>query len=486
MNTKQQHNTNWTICVECKGRGKKRRRLRKKVRLQYQNDLEAYQKSKEVGAEPIRPKGALYSCINCKGTGILSTNEAPKPMKQNYPHIAIIGGGIGGVALAVACLHRGIPFSIYERDNSFNARSQGYGLTLQQASKAIEGLGICSLKDGVQSTRHLVHSTDGKVVGEWGMRKWLATDNNKPRKRSNIHIARQALRQALLDQLKGHVNINWGHQLIDFKESANNDIDIQFKVNGKIKNAQADLIVGADGIRSTVRKLLIGELATPLRYLGCIVILGICPLKNLNGLQNDLLDGATVFQTANGTERIYMMPYTSDTIMWQLSFPMSENEAKALSTQGAKALKQTAITKCNWHTPIPQIIKTTEEALISGYPVYDRALLSNSFLAQAGKATLLGDAAHPMSPFKGQGANQALLDALSLARTIYTACRPLSHWREIGIRKSALTEFETEMLARSATKVKDSAAAAGFLHSEIVLQKSNAPRGKNLNKKNKE
>jgi hypothetical protein len=43
--------------------------------------------------------------------------------------------------LAVACLHRGI-FTLYERDSSFEARSQGYGLTLQQASKAIEGLGI--------------------------------------------------------------------------------------------------------------------------------------------------------------------------------------------------------------------------------------------------------------------------------------------------------------------------------------------------------
>jgi hypothetical protein len=61
----------------------------------------------------------------------------------------------------------GIPFTIYERDNGFEARSQGYGLTLQQASKAIEGLGVFSLEKGVISTRHLVHTTDGKVIGEW-------------------------------------------------------------------------------------------------------------------------------------------------------------------------------------------------------------------------------------------------------------------------------------------------------------------------------
>ena len=59
-----------------------------------------------------------------------------------------------------------------------------------------------------------------------------------------------------------------------------------------------------------MRKLLIGEDANPLRYLGCMVILGICPLSNLEVLENSLLDSATVFQTANGNERIYIMPYS--------------------------------------------------------------------------------------------------------------------------------------------------------------------------------
>jgi hypothetical protein len=56
------------------------------------------------------------------------------------------------------------------------------------------------------------------------------------------------------------------------------------------------------------------------------VILGICPLAVLNGIDSSLLDSATVFQTGN--ERIYIMPYDSKSVMWQLSFPMSEEEAK--------------------------------------------------------------------------------------------------------------------------------------------------------------
>lgn len=96
--------------------------------------------------------------------------------------------------------------------------------------------------------------------------------------------------------------------------------------------------------------------------------------------------------------------------------------------------------------------------------------------------TMLGDAAHPMSPFKGQGANQALLDAILLARKIYSAV-------SIGNKKpndkmlikpsipTALAEFEDEMLQRSAVKVKKSAEAAKFLHTQVAISEGNVTRG---------
>ena len=467
----------WTICTECQGRGKKSGRLHKKVRLRYQTAIDQFEKNKGEGTAPVRPKGPQSVCDNCSGSGLLPSASHPIADTENYPHVAIIGAGIGGVALAVACLHRGIPFTLYERDNSFDARSQGYGLTLQQASKAIKGLGVFSLKQGVNSTRHVVHTTEGKEIIEWGMR---THSNTKTPKRINVHIPRQALRLALLEQLNGHDAVQWGHQLTGFTENKGKGVELSFQVNGAIKSARADLIVGADGIRSVVRSLLIGEDITPLRYLGYIVILGICPLDALEGLHSSLLDSATVFQTVNGYERIYMMPYSSDSVMWQLSFPMPENEAKALSAQGAQALQEEACRRTQWHSPIPQILAATLSVQVSGYPVYDRELLKPELLAKGGQVTLIGDAAHPMSPFKGQGANQALLDALALARSISTGCGPSSPWREVGLRKSVLTEFELEMLARSASKVKDSAEVAQLLHSDSVLREGDGPKGRSL------
>lgn len=480
MKIKEEINQCWSTCKSCEGEGKKKRRLSSKQKLQYQTAVSLFENNIDESVAPTKPKSFSYVCEKCNGSGLVSTDKNRIPDRENFPHIAIIGAGIGGIALAVACLHRGIPFTIYEKDNSFDERSQGYGLTLQQASKAIEAFGIFELKEGVVSTRHVVHNPEGKILGEWGMRKWMNTENNKPPNRTNIHIARQSLRMSLLEQLGGDKTINWGHQLSSIQKAENDQFELSFNSNDKTKTVNTDLVVGADGIRSSVRKLILGEELNPLKYLGCIVILGICPLKNLEDRENVLLDSATVFQTANGNERIYMMPYDEHSIMWQLSFLMTESEAIKLSQQGKRALKEEAIRRTPFHDPVPQILQATAEDKVSGYPVYDRDLLNLELLNKCGNVTLIGDAAHPMSPFKGQGANQALLDAIGLARTIYKGCKSASHWKKIGLRESILNNFEEEMLQRTSVKVKDSAAAATFLHTEAVLFEGDQPRGRCL------
>jgi 2-polyprenyl-6-methoxyphenol hydroxylase-like FAD-dependent oxidoreductase len=475
----------WTICLKCHGQGKIPREPSKKKYHLFQIELGNYETSGCVGAAPHPPAKNVDVCFHCAGSGLVSSENAVVADSKKYPHIAIIGGGIGGAALAVGCLHRGIPFTLYERDKSFDARSQGYGLTLQQASKAIQGLGIFSLDDGITSTKHVVYNQNGKIIGEWGLRKWKKETIEKTTKRKNVHIARQKLRSLLLQELGDSESLKWGHTLTGLSYNESGKADLSFQAGEQQKNAQADLVVGADGIRSVVRELVIGGQKNPLHYLDCIVILGICPIKfigkSLSDATKPLFDSATVFQTVNGRERIYVMPYDTDAIMWQLSFPMSEMEAKKLSAQGAKAMKDEACRRLlTWHDPIPQILAATSESQITGYPVYDRKPFEAALLEEKGNVTLLGDAAHPMSPFKGQGANQALLDALALARKISLECDRNPLWREAGIRKSILTAFEEEMTRRSASKVESSAKAARLLHSDAVLHEGDEPRGRGL------
>ncbi|CAJ1963003.1 unnamed protein product [Cylindrotheca closterium] len=513
-----------TTCPKCRGEGKIRRPPSKKARLKHQRQMQQEQEQKNKGGDdnddtpndskrvklttpPLPPR--LEPCKTCNQTGIIDSLELPNVRNDCYPSIAIVGGGLGGLALGIACSHRGIPFQVFERDTSFLMRKQGYGLTLQQASRALAAFGIESLQDGLTSTKHIVHTTDGTPIGEWGLRKWGRDQDKKPPKRQNVHIARQALRRELLDALGGEERVSWGHKLMDMVVKEDEKYTLSFQKNdGSIVQHEADMVVGADGIRSTVRKHLLestttstteeeGDIvtttetettATPLRYLDCLVVLGICSLNLLDKkttTESELLDGQTVFQTADGSTRIYLMPYSSTAYMWQLSFPMKDEAlAKEISNNGPTALKQEALERCRkWHSPIPEILEKTPVDLVSGYPVYDRDLITLDLLRHNGNndskkksaMTLIGDAAHPMSPFKGQGANQALLDAISLARSIVRA----THKR--GDAKTdipmALDEYHAEMVERTAVKVQASAEAAQFLHSSVAIQKGNVTRG---------
>ena len=713
------------LCPKCNGEGKLSKAVSKKARLRKQRRM--YQEKQKSEQENIQcdngkrikrmPSDTTSSsttserdshdiskkreeelqlpktlrrwdpCSKCDQSGLLISSNItrrrsfPSSITTTHkrPFVAIVGGGIGGIALAVALQHRGIPYMVYEKDSRFDQRRQGYGLTLQQARRALQALGIFEKDDvgdvisnissklleehAVTSTKHVVHTPDGNQVGEWGLRRWVREDkdtkntpknsgengsgiceinrrngisideryvdnntttncNSKPsnkstdkgtstrmkprttsaknrKRRQNLHIPRQTLRRALLEALKEasclgtvdvadaakllavdtnctksvnatstkclsdddyrSLNISWGHKLVSIEPVVPgpfaNGVKLSFETidecgSGRgIVTSQASLVVGCDGIRSSVReqlfcanadgnkKLKTLDAKQPdssimgLRYLKCVVILGICSLGDLFPHEmgdnqeettqkqkqkqielSPLLDGETVFQTADGTTRIYLMPYSkkNNEYMWQLSFPvLDEDVAIALSKRGPKALKEEALRRCqSWHVPIPDILNTTPVELVSGYPVYDRDILTADSLSDSRKymtkpiatlgdgkkqnitsnhvsfqnhstslfvsfpITLLGDAAHPMSPFKGQGANQALLDALSLARSLYRI-----HCCEGRSLEEVLKHYESEMLDRSAKKVRASSAAAQFLHTDIAIQEGDVTRG---------
>jgi hypothetical protein len=120
--------------------------------------------------------------LNCSGSGLVAAISPPIPDTENYPHVAI-GGGIGGVALAVACLHRGfrLPFT-----NAITASKLDLRAMDSLCNKLVKQSKDCVFsEEGVISTRHLVHTTDGKVIGN-GNEKMDAVRGAKSPKRTYI------------------------------------------------------------------------------------------------------------------------------------------------------------------------------------------------------------------------------------------------------------------------------------------------------------
>lgn len=376
------------------------------------------------------------------------------------PFIAVIGGGIGGLGFALAMQLKGYEVTVFEKDESFNSRRQGYGLTIQQGSRALKLLG---LKDQVldvdtPSSSHYIFHSDGSIAGFFG-RAFSPQGISHKRNNFNLHIPRQTLRQFIHDKLD-KTCIRWGYKLKHMAQRKGKTL-LEFE-NGS--NVFADIVIGADGIFSFVRHSLVDDEKDCLKYLGVIVVLGICDLDHI-------LLKERIIQSVDGSTRLFAMPFTCEQTMWQLSFPVKSQEEALEVSKDFDRLKSLCLEKLkNWHQPIEEMLRSTPKHLWMATPVFDRDPLPIQPLVGVDRplVTLLGDAAHPMSPFKGQGANQALLDALDLSHSL------IEGWKSSTPSKEILDTFEISMLERSRAKVLGSRDRVSLLHSDVVQSEENA------------
>ncbi|CAE7767814.1 auaG, partial [Symbiodinium pilosum] len=386
--------------------------------------------------------------------------------------IVVAGGGIGGAAVAVALQSKGFDVLVLESDPSFDARKQGYGLTIQGYGSTTQALGIDLARDDAPSTSHYTFSDSGEILGFFGEAFGSTSKDRKESQTAStgrfIHIPRQMLRRRIVDKLRPGT-IRWNCKLKSFKCLEKNGATQKHGVKITLTDGtalQAALLVGSDGIFSTVRR----QLSLPgdrLNYVGLVVVLGILSEDEMSVT----LAHRRIFETVDGCTRIYAMPFTTSSTMWQLSFPMGEDAAKKLCKDQA-ALKEEIVRRCEaWHSPVPEMLRKTPLDSFSGYPVYDRDLLEPQILRPvpeaARRVTLIGDAAHPMTPFKAQGANQALSDAVLLADVLVESLH--KHGLANGLEE-ALPLFEKKMLARSARVVVGSREKAREMHSRLALQ----------------
>lgn len=284
-------------------------------------------------------------------------------------------------------------------------------------------------------------------AGDEGDRSPQKKKRKRRSNKGNFLIPRQRLRQELLDLLEPGT-VEWGCNFESYEapglstaetDSPERDISrtpgagvlVRFSPRAMGEAASvvnAAVLVGADGIFSRVGKQRMAAEATGLVYTGVLVVLGICDYSSVDELASHelLANGTTIAETVDGSTRIYMMPFSPTQQMWQLSVPMELTRAEELRKSGTEALRQEALRLCgDWHAPLPALLHATLPENVTGYPVFDRDPLPPTALRPVREdgrrfeadrlVTLLGDAIHPMAPFKGQGANQALLDGVLLS-----------------------------------------------------------------------
>ena len=340
--------------------------------------------------------------------------------------IAIVGGGPGGLTLARLLQMRGANVAVYERDHSREARVQGSALDLHEDSglAALETAGLMDAfwanhRSDLDRLRLTDHS--GTIL------------HDHPRKMSGAgkrpEIERGPLRDILLDSLIPGT-VHWDRKL-ESSELRGNQVALHF---AGADSVLADIVIGCDGANSRLRASV-----TPIRpeYVGVALVESVVPEAETAVPELwDLVGGAALI--ALGKERTVGMGTKPDgSILFYAGLKCDDAEGKRRMEEVDTADKRVAWFHANFEgwseLWAPLFAKATSMAwrpLLVCPPAQRWDSKPN--------VTLIGDAAHVMPPYAGEGVNMAMLDALVLSRALLSAT-------DIA---SAIASYEEEMFAR--------------------------------------
>lgn len=441
-------------------------------------DGEAYVTRRSNSARRRKTQLVEEPCDACSGRGLVEGRRPPPIVETDEIDVAIVGGGLSGLALALGLLQRGVRCRVFERDASLESRSQGYALTLQQGSSALRGLGVRVV--GVNPPRHVSLSSDGEILGVYERPE--AKGRRSKYRAANVVVPRGRLRRSLFESLPTGV-VAWDHAVVAV-EKEGGKVRIDF-ANGF--STKAKLLVAADGAKSSCSRLL---RRSEDEDLGIVVVLGICDQDNV---KSKILRGAT-WQAVDGKScRIYAMPYESsfssestegesvttttegNTIMWQLSWVEKEESDEGLLSSSEACQKRSLEKIGTWQlSDAVDTVRATSPSRIVAY----RIRSARSVRPRVSRSTpvedcvvFIGDSRAAMTPFKGQGANQALIDSLHLARLL----RRVFVGGDLKLGE-ALHLFSDECIRRVTPKLHLSRDNAYLLHSPAALARADAPR----------
>jgi 2-polyprenyl-6-methoxyphenol hydroxylase-like FAD-dependent oxidoreductase len=305
--------------------------------------------------------------------------------------VIIVGGGIGGLSAAIALERVGVQSAVFEQADRL--REVGSGVTLWvNATKALRKMGAADglLARGSAEARFEVRNWRGDALSAAP----FARIESKFRAPANICVHRGEFLEQLA-RLVDPARIHCGARCTGFDED-HAGVTVRF-ANGS--EERGDALVGADGLHSVVRALLHGE-SKP-RYAGYTCWRGLAQLAH-KALPTDL-----AYEAWGPGKRFSVHHCGLGRIFWFGTKNAPEGAADAPGGRKAEVLA------CfrDWVSPIPELIEASQEGILRN-DIVDRKPLTSW---GRGRVTLLGDAAHPTTPNLGQGACQAIEDAVTLA-----------------------------------------------------------------------
>jgi len=340
--------------------------------------------------------------------------------------IAIVGGGPGGLTLARLLQQSGAQVSVYERDQSRSARVQGSALDLHEDSglAALEAAGLIdTFWANHRPDLDRLRLTDARGIVLHDHFRRMSGAGKRP------EIERGPLRDLLLDSLQPGT-VQWDCKL-ESAELQGGQVLLRF-ASGQI--ALADIAVGSDGANSRFR-----ELITPIRpeYVGVSLVEGLAPAaKQTIPELWDLLGGAALI--ALGGERTIGMGTKPDGSVLFYAGVKTRGDSARRSFEGADGSDQRAA----WFRANFQGWSEIWEPLFrEAASMIWRPLLAcpaDQHWKPKPNVTLIGDAAHVMPPYAGEGVNMAMLDALVLSRLLLSQ----------DTSADAIAAYEAEMFAR--------------------------------------
>lgn len=350
--------------------------------------------------------------------------------------VLIVGGGIGGLSLALMLNERGIRPRIVEA--AAEVRPLGVGINVQPS--AVAELAMLGLLERLDATG--VRTAEVGYYNKFGQHIWSeprGVDAGYVVPQFSIH--RGHLQMLLFDAVRERLGadaIEAGVEALSVAPEAGR-VTLRSRVGGGMRVEQADAVIAADGIHSAVRRQFYPDEGLP-RYSGRI-------LWRATSYDKPWLTGRTMVMAGHADQKLVAYPITKPDadgralLNWiaELLVPGDTPPKDDWNREVPKSVFAPAF--ASWKFPwldVPKLFDGAER--VFEFPMVDRDPLPRwSF----GRVTLLGDAAHPMYPIGSNGASQAILDARVLADELAAAA-------DAGSIEQALAHYEADRLPKTA------------------------------------